>query len=82
MYRRSSRKQNRDDEVTSPSPLPQLHLSHSPTTDHIRAYKIDDAKATAAVKAQIEADKKVHAEKVARRKALREGLPPPLPPPS
>ncbi|KAJ1306824.1 hypothetical protein OPQ81_007810 [Rhizoctonia solani] len=35
--------------------------------------KIDDAKAKAAVRAQIEADKKARAEKAAREKALREG---------
>lgn len=37
--------------------------------------KIEEAKARAAVKAQIEADKKARAEKAAREKALREGLP-------
>ncbi|KIK57105.1 hypothetical protein GYMLUDRAFT_204361 [Collybiopsis luxurians FD-317 M1] len=37
--------------------------------------KINDAKARAAVKAQIEADKKVRAEKAAKEKALREGRP-------
>ncbi|KDN42782.1 hypothetical protein RSAG8_06536, partial [Rhizoctonia solani AG-8 WAC10335] len=35
--------------------------------------KVDDAKAKAAVRAQIEADKKVRAEKAAKEKALREG---------
>lgn len=35
--------------------------------------KIDDAKARAAVRAQIEADKKARAEKAAKEKALREG---------
>ncbi|KAF5316564.1 hypothetical protein D9619_006280 [Psilocybe cf. subviscida] len=35
--------------------------------------KIEDAKARAAIKAQIEADKKARAEKAAREKALREG---------
>ncbi|KAF9646516.1 hypothetical protein BDM02DRAFT_3099702 [Thelephora ganbajun] len=35
--------------------------------------KLDDAKARARVKAQIEADKRERAEKVAREKALREG---------
>ncbi|KAG8876126.1 hypothetical protein FRB97_004427 [Tulasnella sp. 331] len=35
--------------------------------------KIDDAKARAAIKAQIEADKRERAEKIAREKALREG---------
>ena len=35
--------------------------------------KLDDAKAKARVKAQIEADKKERAEKAAREKALREG---------
>lgn len=37
--------------------------------------KIADAKAKAAVKAQIEADKKARAEKAAREKALRDGQP-------
>jgi len=35
--------------------------------------KIDDAKAKAAIRAQIEADKKTRAEKAAKEKALREG---------
>jgi hypothetical protein len=35
--------------------------------------KIEDAKARAAIKAQIEADKKARAEKFAREKALRHG---------
>lgn len=35
--------------------------------------KIEDAKARAAIKAQIEADKKARAEKAAREKAIREG---------
>ncbi|KAG8695948.1 hypothetical protein FRC09_008835 [Ceratobasidium sp. 395] len=35
--------------------------------------KVDDAKAKAAVRAQIEADKKARAEKAAKEKALREG---------
>lgn len=39
------------------------------------AEKLEDAKARAAVKAQIEADKKARAEKAAREKALREGKP-------
>ncbi|KIO29950.1 hypothetical protein M407DRAFT_242454 [Tulasnella calospora MUT 4182] len=38
-----------------------------------RQEKIDDAKAKAAIKAQIEADKRERAEKAAREKALREG---------
>ncbi|KAG1747966.1 ubiquitin-related domain-containing protein [Suillus paluster] len=38
-----------------------------------RREKLEDAKAKAAVKAQIEADKKARAEKAAREKALREG---------
>ncbi|KAJ3483674.1 hypothetical protein NLI96_g6156 [Meripilus lineatus] len=38
-----------------------------------RKEKIEDAKARAAIKAQIEADKKARAEKAAREKALREG---------
>ncbi|KAF7985786.1 hypothetical protein HWV62_413 [Athelia sp. TMB] len=37
--------------------------------------KIDDAKAKAAIKAQIEADKKARAEKFAREKAIRDGQP-------
>ncbi|KAG8221099.1 ubiquitin-related domain-containing protein, partial [Butyriboletus roseoflavus] len=40
-----------------------------------RQDKIDDAKAKAAIRAQIEADKKARAEKAAREKALREGRP-------
>ncbi|KAH7921179.1 hypothetical protein BV22DRAFT_1107326 [Leucogyrophana mollusca] len=40
-----------------------------------RRDKIEDAKAKAAVKAQIEADKRARAEKAAREKALREGKP-------
>ncbi|KAG6381781.1 ubiquitin-related domain-containing protein [Boletus reticuloceps] len=40
-----------------------------------RQDKIEDAKARAAVRAQIEADKKARAEKAAREKALREGRP-------
>jgi len=40
-----------------------------------RRDKIADAKAKAAVKAQIEADKKARAERFAREKALREGRP-------
>jgi len=39
--------------------------------------KIDDARAKAAIKAQIEADKKARAEKFAREKAIREGQPVP-----
>lgn len=35
--------------------------------------KLDDAKAKAAIKAQIEADKRERAEKIAREKALRDG---------
>ncbi|KAG8930081.1 hypothetical protein FRC02_004652 [Tulasnella sp. 418] len=38
-----------------------------------RQEKLDDAKAKAAIKAQIEADKRERAEKAAREKALREG---------
>ncbi|KAK7686344.1 hypothetical protein QCA50_010568 [Cerrena zonata] len=38
-----------------------------------RREKLEDAKARAAIKAQIEADKKARAEKAAREKALREG---------
>ncbi|KAI0091558.1 ubiquitin-related domain-containing protein [Irpex rosettiformis] len=40
-----------------------------------RKEKLEDAKARAAIKAQIEADKKARAEKAAREKALREGKP-------
>ena len=42
--------------------------------------KLDDAKARAKVKAQIEADRKERAEKAAREKALREGAPLPQEP--
>lgn len=41
------------------------------------ADKIEDARAKAAIKAQIEADKKARAEKFAREKALRDGQPVP-----
>jgi hypothetical protein len=41
------------------------------------ADKIDDARAKAAIKAQIEADKKARAEKFAREKAIRDGQPVP-----
>jgi UBX domain-containing protein 1/4 len=37
--------------------------------------KLEDAKAKNAIRAQIEADKRARAEKVAREKALREGNP-------
>lgn len=37
--------------------------------------KLEDAKAKAAVRAQIEADKKARADKAAREKALRDGTP-------
>jgi len=50
-----------------------------------RRDKVEDAKARAAVRAQIEADKKARAEKAAREKALREGRPivdPDAPPPA
>ncbi|KAL1718138.1 ubiquitin-related domain-containing protein [Schizophyllum commune] len=40
-----------------------------------RREKIEDQKARAAIKAQIEADKRARAEKAAREKALREGRP-------
>ena len=39
----------------------------------MKSEKVEDAKARAAIKAQIEADKKARAEKAAREKALREG---------
>ncbi|PCH44531.1 hypothetical protein WOLCODRAFT_139057 [Wolfiporia cocos MD-104 SS10] len=42
-----------------------------------RREKLEDAKARAAIKAQIEADKRERAEKAAREKALREGKPVP-----
>ena len=37
--------------------------------------KLEDARAKAAIKAQIEADKKARAEKFAREKAIRDGQP-------
>ena len=37
--------------------------------------KLEDARAKAAIRAQIEADKKARAEKAARDKAIREGQP-------
>ncbi|GMK53925.1 hypothetical protein CspeluHIS016_0105110 [Cutaneotrichosporon spelunceum] len=43
-----------------------------------RAEKIADQKARAAVKAQIEADKRERAAKAAAEKAAREGIPPPM----
>ncbi|KAH9951108.1 ubiquitin-related domain-containing protein [Amylocystis lapponica] len=42
-----------------------------------RKEKLDDAKARAAIKAQIEEDKRARAERAAREKALREGQPVP-----
>lgn len=45
---------------------------------HAFLEKIEDARARAAVKAQIEADKKARAEKAAREKALRDGQPLPV----
>lgn len=39
---------------------------------NLQTDKIDDAKAKAAIRAQIEADKKARAEKAAKEKALRE----------
>jgi hypothetical protein len=51
---------------------------HSPVSlTHVLLDKIEDARAKAAVKAQIEADKQARAEKFAREKALREGKPVP-----
>ena len=44
-------------------------------TDSKPLEKVEDARARAAVKAQIEADKKARAEKAAREKALRDGQP-------
>ena len=44
--------------------------------------KIEDARAKAAIKAQIEADKKTRAEKFAREKAIRDGQPVPSDPAS
>ncbi|ODN72711.1 hypothetical protein L202_08149 [Cryptococcus amylolentus CBS 6039] len=44
--------------------------------------KLEDAKARAAIKAQIEADKKERAEKSAREKALRDGTSAPAPAPA
>jgi hypothetical protein len=43
----------------------------------VLADKIEDARAKAAIKAQIEADKKARAEKFAREKAIRDGQPVP-----
>lgn len=43
----------------------------------ISSDKIEDARAKAAIKAQIEADKKARNEKFAREKALRDGQPVP-----
>ncbi|RDB18446.1 UBX domain-containing protein 1 [Hypsizygus marmoreus] len=43
--------------------------------DEKKREKIEDARAKAAIKAQIEADKKARAEKFAREKAIRDGQP-------
>lgn len=51
------------------------HTSHPQTLNPTHTDKIEDAKAKAAIRAQIEADKKTRAEKAAREKALREGRP-------
>lgn len=45
--------------------------------DDCRAEKLEDARAKAAIRAQIEADKKARADKAAREKAIREGQPVP-----
>lgn len=45
---------------------------------YLSADKLEDAKAKAAVRAQIEADKKARVDKAAREKALREGRAPPV----
>ncbi|OXH06697.1 DNA-binding protein [Cryptococcus neoformans A1-35-8] len=62
--------------VTSLFPIPDLpaycHSSIQPTF-WVSAEKLEDQKARAAIKAQIEADKRERAEKAAREKALREG---------
>lgn len=50
-----------------------LKLNAHADTLTLCAEKIEDAKARAAIKAQIEADKRERAEKAAREKALREG---------
>lgn len=52
-----------------------MHCHDFPFT--MSADKIEDARAKAAIKAQIEADKKARAEKFAREKALRDGQPVP-----
>lgn len=65
---------------TTSSPLPSssqcLLLLHNTLTSS-RAEKLEDARAKAAIKAQIEADKKARAEKAARDKAIRDGQPVP-----
>lgn len=48
-------------------------VQNDPDTFNTFTEKIEDAKARAAIKAQIEADKRERAEKAAREKALREG---------
>ena len=48
-------------------------LPGNPTCVTVNTDKIEDAKAKAAIKAQIEADKRERAEKAAREKALRQG---------
>lgn len=65
----SSRRQRRSGKVYSSI---RLDLPNSPVLTPLTE-KLEDAKARAAIKAQIEADKKARAEKAAREKALREG---------
>lgn len=50
-------------------PSTRIGLTHAT----LRTEKAEDARARAAIKAQIEADKRERAEKAAREKALREG---------
>jgi len=71
MKEMEKRKQGEPWLMSHPNPL----RSTEPGTE-----KLDDAKARAKVKAQIEADKKLRAEKAAREKALREGAPLPQEP--
>lgn len=65
-----------DTQIPCPHSLVSLS-ANTPSSDmcYIHPEKIEDAKAKAAIKAQIEADKKARAEKAAREKALRDGQP-------
>lgn len=69
-WRRQWRRLNKKREVIFQANWIYCTFSFRQFTD-----KIEDARAKAAIKAQIEADKKARAEKSAREKALRDGQP-------